>query len=455
MLPSALPRTRSPEPHVPVLAREVRELLAVRPGETVVDCTFGAGGHARAAGRGLGGEGALVAIDRDPSARRTSRRSADALPGMSSSAALRGNFAPCLRNLAATGVRADAILHGPRRLLDAARPARARLLLRHDAPLDMRMDPADAAPPPTLVNELRRAASSRAIFRRYGEERYARQIARAIVRAPRERAVRRRTGELVETIKRAIPTPARFGRGHPAKRVFQALRIAVNDELGRSPRPRPRARLLRPGGRIAVIAFHSLEDRMVKHFLARPRRRLHLPARPARLRLRARAADARAHAARRPARRRRGRGEPARRVRAPARGRAHGEPAPVSSRAATAEHAARRGRSRPEPEAARKPQRTAASGRFASLPNGLVVIAVGALLCGIVALQVAALRANMASGDMRREVRAVETQSANLRAAIERKRADGRVEAAALRLGMVRPPIDAVRTVRLPRTPTP
>ncbi len=127
----------------------------------------------------------------------------------------------------------------------------------------------------------------------------------------------------------------------------------------------------------------------------------------------------------------------------------------MSSRAATAEHAARRGRTRPAPEAARKPQRTAASGRFASLPNGLVVIAVGALLCGIVALQVAALRANMASGDMRREVRAVETQSANLRAAIERKRADGRVEAAALRLGMVRPPIDAVRTVRLPRTPTP
>jgi hypothetical protein len=127
----------------------------------------------------------------------------------------------------------------------------------------------------------------------------------------------------------------------------------------------------------------------------------------------------------------------------------------VCSRAATAVHPARPGRTRSAPQAARKPQRTAASGRFASLPNGLVVIAVGALLCGIVALQVAALRANMASGDVRREVRAVETQSANLRAAIERKRADGRVEAAALRLGMVRPPIDAVRTVRLPRTATP
>ncbi len=127
----------------------------------------------------------------------------------------------------------------------------------------------------------------------------------------------------------------------------------------------------------------------------------------------------------------------------------------MTSRAATADQAARRGRTRSAPQVSRKPQRTASSGRFASLPNGLVVILVGALLCGIVALQVAALRANMASGDVRREARAVETQSANLRAAIERKRADGRVEAAALRLGMVRPPIDAVRTVRLPRSATP
>src|SRR5206468_5581361 len=105
------------------------------------------------------------------------------------------------------------------------------------------------------------------IFRRYGEERYAKQIARAIVRRRKERPLER-TGELVETIRAAIPAPARFGDGHPAKRVFQALRIAVNDELGELERALPAAlEMLRPGGRLAVISFHSLEDRIVKRFL--------------------------------------------------------------------------------------------------------------------------------------------------------------------------------------------
>ena len=110
------------------------------------------------------------------------------------------------------------------------------------------------------------------IFRRYGEERYARQIARAIVRRRRQQPFER-TSDLVETIKAAIPAPARFGDGHPAKRVFQALRIAVNDELGALDRALPAAlELLRPGGRLAVISFHSLEDRMVKRFLRREER---------------------------------------------------------------------------------------------------------------------------------------------------------------------------------------
>ena len=105
------------------------------------------------------------------------------------------------------------------------------------------------------------------IFRRYGEERYAKQIARAIVRRRKEEPFER-SGELVDVIKSAIPAPARFGEGHPAKRVFQALRIAVNDELGSLEEALPAAfELLRPGGRLAVIAFHSLEDRIVKHFL--------------------------------------------------------------------------------------------------------------------------------------------------------------------------------------------
>jgi len=105
------------------------------------------------------------------------------------------------------------------------------------------------------------------IFRRYGEERYAKQIARAILKRRRS-APLERTGELVETIKAAMPAPARFGAGHPAKRVFQALRIAVNDELGELERALPAAvEMLRPGGRLAVISFHSLEDRMVKRFM--------------------------------------------------------------------------------------------------------------------------------------------------------------------------------------------
>src|SRR5947199_5120841 len=135
-----------------------------------------------------------------------------------------------------------------------------------DAPLDMRMDPSSDFSARELVNE----ASERElahIFRSYGEERYAKQIARAIGKRRREQPFER-TGELVETIKAAIPAPARFGDGHPAKRVFQALRIAVNDELGSLDAALPAGlELLRPGGRLAVISFHSLEDRIVKRFL--------------------------------------------------------------------------------------------------------------------------------------------------------------------------------------------
>jgi 16S rRNA (cytosine1402-N4)-methyltransferase len=130
----------------------------------------------------------------------------------------------------------------------------------------MRMDPSGDVSARELVNEAGERELQQ-IFRRYGEERYARQIARAIVRRRRERPFER-TGDLVETIRAAIPAPARFGDGHPAKRVFQALRIAVNDELGALEAALPAAlAMLRPGGRLAVISFHSLEDRIVKRFL--------------------------------------------------------------------------------------------------------------------------------------------------------------------------------------------
>ena len=262
MLPSALQPGRAD--HVPVLADEVRELLAVEPGQTVVDATFGAGGHASLLAAALAGRGKLIAIDRDPDVEpyfERFRRAAGVQTRL-----LRGDFATVLDHLAANGVQADAIL------LDLGvssmqldRPERG-FSYAVDAPLDMRMDPSADVSARELVNEASERELQR-IFQRYGEERYAKQIARAIARRRREHPFER-TGELVETIKRAIPAPARFGDGHPAKRVFQALRIAVNDELGALEAALPAAEsMLAPGGRLAVISFHSLEDRIVKRFL--------------------------------------------------------------------------------------------------------------------------------------------------------------------------------------------
>jgi 16S rRNA (cytosine1402-N4)-methyltransferase len=250
--------------HVPVLADEVRQLLAVEPGETVVDATFGAGGHAALLAADLRGNGRLIAIDRDPTAREYYEqfRKRTAVQGRF----LRGDFSVVLEQLADNGVRADAIL------LDLGvssmqidRPERG-FSYAVDAPLDMRMDPSAEESAADLVNDASERDLTR-IFRQYGEERYAKQIARAIARRRKELPFER-TGDLVETIKGAIPAPARFGDGHPAKRVFQALRIAVNDELGELEDALPAAvELLNPGGRLAVISFHSLEDRIVKRFL--------------------------------------------------------------------------------------------------------------------------------------------------------------------------------------------
>ena len=263
MLPNVLQRSASD--HVPVLAEEVRELLAVRPGRDrrrrdvrrrrpFERCSLS----------DLEGDGKLIAIDRDPSARayfdrfkarrRRCRLASCAESSRSSSASsprttcrrTRSCSTSASRRCSSTGPSAASRTPPTRRSTCAWTPRR-ELSARE------------------LVNEADERELA-LIFRRYGEERYARQIARAIVRRRAERPFER-TGDLADTIKQAIPTPARFGDGHPAKRVFQSLRIAVNDELGALEAALPAAvRMLRPGGRIAVISFHSLEDRIVKQY---------------------------------------------------------------------------------------------------------------------------------------------------------------------------------------------
>ena len=251
--------------HVPVLAAELVELIDPARGETAVDCTFGAGGHARLVAERIGASGRMVCIDHDPGAEERFREfAADAAPVTRFVAA---DYADALERMAGAGDSAD-IVYLDLGISSMQVDARERgFSYSYDAPLDMRMDPAQGLDAREVVNEWdeRRLAQ---VFRSFGEERYSRQIARAIARR-RAQAPLETTNELVETIKAAIPAPARFAGSHPAKRVFQAIRIAVNDELASLDRALPAAwSLLRPGGRLAAISFHSLEDRRVKRFLA-------------------------------------------------------------------------------------------------------------------------------------------------------------------------------------------
>jgi 16S rRNA (cytosine1402-N4)-methyltransferase len=264
MLPNVSRSSRPAVEHVPVLAAEVAELLDLQPGDAVIDATFGAGGHAAALEHALGRDGSYTGIDRDPAAARHFQHFAAGADARTRF--LHGNFALVLRNLVAAGERADAVL------LDLGissmqvdQPERG-FSYAADAPLDMRMDPESDLSAADIVNEWDEREIS-GILREYGEERFSRQIARAIVRRRASQPFTR-TGELVDVIKAAIPTPSRFGQGHPAKRSFQALRIAVNDELDSLRDGLQCAlELLSPGGRMVVISFHSLEDRIVKRFI--------------------------------------------------------------------------------------------------------------------------------------------------------------------------------------------
>jgi 16S rRNA (cytosine1402-N4)-methyltransferase len=251
--------------HTPVLADELLELLDPQPGQTAIDCTFGDGGHARLVAERLGASGTLVAIDRDPLAEE--RFAALAAEVTCSVRFIRAGYAEALELLAGEGMRAD-IAYFDLGMSSMQVDTRERgFSYSYDAPLDMRMDPSQSLNARELIADWDERSLAR-ILRDFGEERHANAIARAIVRR-RAQAPIETTTELVDTINSALPAPARFAGGHPAKRSFQALRIAVNDELGQLDRALPLAwGLLREGGVMAGIAFHSLEDRRVKRFLA-------------------------------------------------------------------------------------------------------------------------------------------------------------------------------------------
>jgi 16S rRNA (cytosine1402-N4)-methyltransferase len=251
--------------HIPVLAGELTELLDPQPGEVAVDCTFGGGGHARLIADRIGPAGVLIGVDRDPIAEeRFAELSAEV---SCDTRFIRADFVTALAQLKEEELHPDLIY------LDLGMSSMQvdtwtrGFSYAYDAPLDMRMDPDQELTAGEIINTWDERRLTR-VLRDYGEERYAPQIARAIARARRRRQLGS-THQLVDAIKAAIPTPAQFAGGHPARRTFQALRIAVNDELEQLDAALPAAwGLLQPGGRLAAISFHSLEDRRVKRFLA-------------------------------------------------------------------------------------------------------------------------------------------------------------------------------------------
>ena len=253
--------------HVPVLAGELIDLTSPARGETAVDCTFGAGGHARLVAGRIGATGTLICIDRDPAAETRFEELAHEVA--CETRFLRMDYADGLELLRDEDLSAD-LVYLDLGVSSMQVDTRERgFSYSYDAPLDMRMDTGQELDARAIVNDWdeRRLAQ---IFRRYGEDPNARRIAREIVRR-RAKAPIETTGDLVAAIESALPAAVRrrFGGGHPAKRVFQAVRIAVNAELESLERALPLAwDLLREDGRLAAISFHSLEDRRVKRFLA-------------------------------------------------------------------------------------------------------------------------------------------------------------------------------------------
>jgi 16S rRNA (cytosine1402-N4)-methyltransferase len=251
MSPNSEPR------HVPVLADELIRLLGPRPGQTWVDCTVGGGGHARLIAQRLGENGRLIGIDQDATMLELARPRLAGLPVTLVPASF-DQLADVLSNLGITGV--DGLVADLGFASDQVdRPERG-FSFREDGPLDMRLNPEAGETAADLVNRLSERALAD-LFLEFGEERHHRRVARRIVERRTEKPFAT-TGELADLVRRSVP---RSGGLDPATRVFQALRIAVNDELGSLDRLLAQLpKLVRPGGKAAIISFHSLEDRRVK-----------------------------------------------------------------------------------------------------------------------------------------------------------------------------------------------
>jgi 16S rRNA (cytosine1402-N4)-methyltransferase len=253
--------------HLPVLLAETLEALAIDPDGTYVDCTVGGGGHSFEICKRLGPNGRLIGLDQDE----------NALLAAKNRLSVYGNQVTLVKtNFADISTVISRVSEGPVSgvLMDIGVSSHQLdegergFSFHQDAPLDMRMDRENPVSAATVVNEWKEEEIARVLWE-YGEERWSKRIAQFIAKA-REKAPLRTTTDLVDVIKAAIPASARREGGHPARRSFQAIRIAVNDELGVLERGLEGAiQVLKPGGRLAVITFHSLEDRIVKQTFAR------------------------------------------------------------------------------------------------------------------------------------------------------------------------------------------
>ena len=251
--------------HLPVMAEEVTRLLITEAKGTYVDCTLGDGGHALAIVEHLKGSGRLIGLDWDAEAlKRAAERLAayqDQVMLIKSSYTALEEVLEGLGTKKVNGVLID-LGASTLQLLDPGRGFSAR----HTGELDMRMDQSLELTAKEIVNHYS-AQELADIFYRYGEERFARRIAGLIVKKREEEGPITGTVELAELVKEAIPARFRRRGRHPARRVFQALRIAVNRELENIEQVLPLAlKVLKPGGRLVVIAYHSLEDRLIKRF---------------------------------------------------------------------------------------------------------------------------------------------------------------------------------------------